>query len=487
MTLSVDDISLFLSQWDSQLQQLEDVDKNATGDLHRSSPRRVSSAWDLSTRSPASEAASRLSEWALFESEPGWAWGSGFLDETVASNEQSMSLSAAFPSLTINPASPRRRGLAGRAASGSFETGSPCLSFSSPQRRKSKNLDGVDFGSPARRRKLSGYQPPSSLCTPTRKLSLDDDFGLPTLPTPQGRKMPEPEQYRTPTNTRGAPCGTRGALLMSTPELRERSLVTPPRPEVSAKKAHQEIDLALQQGSHSLLALAVRAGHDMTCCCECSVAHAVVYRRRSDALAFLLKQKRDASTCDLGVSCASCGRRPLDLAVACSVSQDDAGYEMTRQLLLHGEKPDHPRNGGGRWVAGAVEAPLREAARRGHSAMVALLLAHGADPSAVDYAGRTALHVVCPFGTILLGDVKATVLTLLRYHANPCQLDAAGRSPRSAIEDSEARGILALAERHYQRGTVILAAGRRIGASTSSACDLCFSIPDIFEAILRWL
>eukprot|EP00929_Paragymnodinium_shiwhaense_P050573 TRINITY_DN25460_c0_g1_i1.p1 TRINITY_DN25460_c0_g1~~TRINITY_DN25460_c0_g1_i1.p1 ORF type:complete len:489 (-),score=68.91 TRINITY_DN25460_c0_g1_i1:812-2278(-) len=356
---------------------------------------------------------------------------------------------------------------------------------SSPLHRQAAELDELETSSPPRRRK-AGLRLQPSLRTPTRTFQHKEAPDEPrAISTPTITGLQDPDSYRTPTHSgKGS---SDFMLLLKTPDAAKRSVTTPPsRPRVSSRKIDEEIDLAIQQGSLSLLTLSLRCSNDMSCCADASALHGVVRRRHTGALKFILTQTA-GSALNVDECCCACGKRPLDIAVSNSVRGEDVGYGMAEMLLQHGAKPGGAEPGRGRRRCCDVEEePLREAVKRGHAAMVELLLSHGADPNVVDAQGRAALHRISSACTFAEDSVRPMITSLLRQGANPCLLDASGRSPKQCVGDPYAWALLDEAERRCQRAMLTVAVGRPVAVAPSAQMT-CWHTPELLGAIGEWL
>jgi len=145
--------------------------------------------------------------------------------------------------------------------------------------------------------------------------------------------------------------------------------------------------------------------------------HEAVNQQQVGAVRFLLTQ---GMTEFINEPCS--GSLPLNRAISLVRKEGDTGYQMAALLLQHGARTDT--------CAGASGSrPLHEAAEASHAA-VCLLLKHGADPNAENYAGQTPLHIACG-RTFLPQDAAQTKIVedLLKHGGDPTRKDKGGKRP----------------------------------------------------------
>jgi hypothetical protein len=215
----------------------------------------------------------------------------------------------------------------------------------------------------------------------------------------------------------------------------------PSNARVAVRSFEQDVSDAVEQGSVSLLKLA------LTCKYRCHAAqclHELVTGRNLRALDFLLR----CGTENVDEHCR--GLRPLHLALKLCAVEGDEGFRMLDRLLRHGARPERLVGdgfGGLQW-----EAPLHDAARRCLPTAVELLLAHGAEPNCSDVSGNSPLHVVCRVLTSWnSAQALRVVSTLLQAGGCPLRANAAGKLPSEYAQDAGVASKLRKVENWYSR------------------------------------
>jgi len=292
-------------------------------------------------------------------------------------------------------------------------------------------------------------------------------------PTPKKRNMTTPssgvpflgeESFRTPQGAQRAATG----FEECTPTPKKRNTTTPPMCWDAPRCLQQEVEEALQQGCPDLLSIALLRSHR---CCAKHCVHEAVRRNFPAALDFLLER----GVGEMDEACG--GRRPLHLAVEASMRSGDSGFVMAERLLARGARP--------KVCAGDLQdSPLHSAAKQGHAAMVALLLAHGADPEQTDQWGCAALHVAVQHASVFSDDghVEAVKL-LLRRGANPLLLDDSDMKALDYSFDTSMRQTLTSAERRWIERVLRLAFGTRSPPPGLA----CMQVPEICAAVGNFL
>jgi len=240
----------------------------------------------------------------------------------------------------------------------------------------------------------------------------------------------------------------------STPVSKHLGLTTPPVPDFVNKRAIDDIDAALLQGSLPLLSLALLRHHK---CLSDHCLHEAIMFKNASALSFLLRNGAH------GVDEQCAGRRPLHLAVCGCMVEGDAGYNMAKMLLQNLACPDKCAEDDQ-----AVEAPMFDATRRGCAAAVKLLLCHGAKPDAVDASGRTVLHTACQKVTVSCELVQWQIISLLLKHgASPYKADAHGKMPAEYLPQGALLQKLRKAQQVWTRCQLAWVGGR---AAVQGSC-----------------
>jgi len=253
------------------------------------------------------------------------------------------------------------------------------------------------------------------------------------------------------------------------------------------KHLDDDIHLAAAQKSVSLLSIAMLQRH--TCNEERTLFEAVRWEKLEAVKLLLEHRPKDAD-----LNCG--GQRPLHCAIEVCCAAGDTGFEMAKALLENGATPNAARDDDP-----ILEAPLHLAARRGSCAAVELLLAHGANPSAVDATGCSALHVICRHASLHSDICSKKLLSLMLQHgANPCQQDMFGHAPeRYLFTGSELLlQMLEGAKQHWHRRSLRLlggnvsddprtadASGFRIGCAKVSGWKALF--PELQEDVISFL
>lgn len=321
-----------------------------------------------------------------------------------------------------------------------------------------KDIDARSFSSVAARAVASG------VCTPIREPKGARFLGI--SPAVQGSPwQPVPMPKFT---------------LDCSPQATAHSTTTPPHPRRKRRSLEQDIADAMEQGSASLLKLALTRSSG---CSPCHCLHELVMSRNYRALEFLL-------WCDADKVDEHCqGLRPLHLALQLCLAEGDDGFRMLDLLLAHGARPD--RLDGDAVGGSRRDSPLHDAARRCNAGAVELLLSYGADPNILDMVGNSALHVLCqhaaPWGG-RLGERAAALLLLKGAHPVP---NAMGRQPSCYARDPVLRAKLLRAENWYARVCLRTALGRA-GADVAGIGDIGGSgvitlLPEVFESIACFL
>jgi len=275
----------------------------------------------------------------------------------------------------------------------------------------------------------------------------------------------------------------RGALsrVLATPEQR-RSIwrgQPPPAPSHDRERRELEADIqaALEWNSEPLLHMTLLRGHVH----ECQGNHAIhqaVSCQHFGALSFLLQRGAQ------GLEESCCGQRPLMQAVHASLMEEDEGFRMTELLLRSGAQVNAQSEA-------ARDTPLHDAAHRGHSALAALLLRHGADPNVRNRLGQTPLHKACcqpawqQQDLALRGQPDLAEL-LADNGADPRLRDITGSLPRDHLVGRPGiERVLQRLDREtrwLERKPVVIARGH--GAGAHPVCR----VPDfIFRAIVEFI
>lgn len=154
------------------------------------------------------------------------------------------------------------------------------------------------------------------------------------------------------------------------------------------------------------------------------------------------------------------------------MQQGDAGYRIAEVLLRSGASPDALPNDDRQ-----LDGPLQDAAKRGCSAAVALLLRYGADPDRRDGTGSAPLHALCRQTPYHIDGTHMQVLRiLLRGGAKPNVLDADGRPPSTYAFSFGLRAALSEAERAWSARALSIALGQRPKL-----------LPEVWHAVLAWV
>lgn len=224
---------------------------------------------------------------------------------------------------------------------------------------------------------------------------------------------------------------------------------------------------------------------------ECTGNHAIheaIRLGHLPALEFLLSQEPESieETC--------MGRSPLLWAVHCE------GSDEVRILLQAGAQPDAVSGDG-------KDAPLYQAAKRGNTRIVRLLLERGADANLTLADGSTALHAACGAVQLFCGQAEA-VRDLLEAGCDPRIRDSLNRraadvfeealnpmgltlwfdhcmDPQQAARDNAIREMLNRKERWMERKNLMFARGRTPQEGTPRTDDAGTSITSLPEAVFR--
>eukprot|EP00927_Polykrikos_kofoidii_P077597 TRINITY_DN74534_c0_g1_i1.p1 TRINITY_DN74534_c0_g1~~TRINITY_DN74534_c0_g1_i1.p1 ORF type:complete len:368 (-),score=48.14 TRINITY_DN74534_c0_g1_i1:58-1107(-) len=249
--------------------------------------------------------------------------------------------------------------------------------------------------------------------------------------------------------------------------------IIPPAPRFSHKRADDDLEEGLEEGSLPFVEMALLRGSECRCAAQ-HCFHEAVRRLHLPAVKFLLSEGNSAVNDVCG------GRRMLDVALAACRSPHDDGYAIADLLLSNGASTDS--------LCGAY-SPLRDAAGRGNLTAVSLLLAHGADANAADVSGATPLHCACQQASIVGGPwCSSIVRSLLAHGASPLQEDAAGSRARVHAESwvaTDVRTTLSRAERHWNRRSLLLARGR--GLSRREGVAGLLFMPELLDCVAELL
>jgi len=268
---------------------------------------------------------------------------------------------------------------------------------------------------------------------------------------------------------------------LDTPERAvKRSPATPPAAFSMQRPLQEEVLLAVAQQSVELLALALMRGHP---CAEDHCLFDAVGCQSPQAVELLLRAEWE----DVDAPCH--GRRPLDAAIELCSVEGDAGHLMSKMLLEHGASPD---------ASGpdSTESPLLRAAKKGSIAGMEILLAHGADPGALDSSGLAPLHVICSQASLFgAAYTRRLVGTMLRGGADPLRRDAFGREPVHHLEgdSQEIRELLVRTGWQRRRLSLRLLAGSAAGKGPASAESAGWTpgwgtlLPELAEDIIGFL
>lgn len=183
------------------------------------------------------------------------------------------------------------------------------------------------------------------------------------------------------------------------------------------------------------------------------------------------------------VSCG--GLRPLHLALRAVASNDSMGFKMVELLLRYGANPN-PHQGDTKMQP----ASLHGAVLAGDVPLVSLLLDFRAVANGVDAHGSTALHTLCQ-QTYALGGAAArrkAVDVLLRHGANPMALDSAGRIPEELGCEPQLRAQLQRASYWYTRAAMAIACRQLDGAcDTKESGNPFFAFPDLQQQLFQFV
>lgn len=236
------------------------------------------------------------------------------------------------------------------------------------------------------------------------------------------------------------------SALLSTPEPRlNQGLLTPPPAPCQSRdqrEFNQDVDIALDWHSESLLTMTLMRNHGSECTGDHEL-HEAIRLQHVRALEFLLQ----LGSRDVEEPCRGC--RPLLRATRLAVVNGDAGHRMVQLLLQKGAKPDGDLEANelgsqvlgemslfhtGRRLEPGTTTPLIQAAARGTVSLCHLLLQSGANPNRSNEDGETALHAVCQQSWEAGRAQAAQLIDLLtQAGADPRARDRGGLRPRDHL------------------------------------------------------
>lgn len=299
-------------------------------------------------------------------------------------------------------------------------------------------------------------------------------------------RMPEPDGLKTPQNSAHAAEDRTSKILRTpktrvswspveeTPEAKKCISVTPPSgPAMLQKRLEDDIDAALEWQSLPLLSLALSRGH---CCGQDHVVFEAVRRQNLRALRFLLQSGQQ----DVDQQCG--GRRPIHLAIQTCMAKEDTSYKMAELLLQNGANPD-----GGPQDELNSDPPLLDAMHRGCLSGVRLLLKYEANPDARDKDGCTPMHIFARRAIAQSSDHEEALSCLLAHGANPFALDTFGFAPLDYAHNQFGRHEILRAQRWWSVRS-LKQVSQLSGESENPRENLNpWSMPEIFETIIGFL
>lgn len=261
--------------------------------------------------------------------------------------------------------------------------------------------------------------------------------------------------------------------MTETPKAKKEIVSTPPSgPAMLQRRLRDDIEAALCRKSLPLLSLALMRGH---CCGADHCLHEAVRRQHVKALKFLLQH---STSLQVDEHCNAL--RPLHNAILHAMSKDGAGFQMAEALLSFGASPNSCRGDDS-----TLGSPLHMAAKRGSVPMVTLLLAHGADPNALDASGQTPMHVACRRMSFQPGVVEDKVVRLLLSHgANPVCADDYGLTPSDCAHTMGMKKLLRQATKSWAQQQLASARGAVDGRADQ---QVPWVLPDILNTLASYI
>jgi ankyrin repeat protein len=148
-------------------------------------------------------------------------------------------------------------------------------------------------------------------------------------------------------------------------------------------------------------------------------------------------------------------------------------------------------------------SPLHDAAQRGCTSVVALLLKHGTDPNQADSRGDTPLHVVCRCAQSYLGLTvphaeaisqtfqESIIGLLIDAGADPTRSDMAGQPPSALVsrQTPVLRRKLEAAERWWCSSGFSVISKQLVQERSFSTpgAPPCLSLPDVAQVIATFV
>lgn len=208
-------------------------------------------------------------------------------------------------------------------------------------------------------------------------------------------------------------------LSLSTPS-KIVTISTPLRPcsRQRNKELQDDVQSAVEEQSVPLLRVALQRRH---ACAGDHVLHEAVRQGNSAAVRLLLQSRAEPNARCLGLD-HGC-EFPLQLAVASNFLRPSERVQIVDQLL-RAKASTTPRRSDAEG-----NKPIHDAARRGESEIVLLLLRHNANPNALNAFGEAALELALR-GSDFIRDDAANVCieALLEAGASPFQSSGEGAS-----------------------------------------------------------